>query len=336
MRLLPVLALTALLTAPNQSPALTPGSVLLMAGGTSVDPAVLAAALADANPLVRAAAARVIAVFAAGPLGTQALAALEKETDPRAGGELIRTTLLLNVEGAARIAESHAQRLGGEAATILTQWQQRPSGSAAVPGDEMPSRLVPLWLPGLLRELSDAARCKLPGDPQFGYTRITYRGDGRPLSVAIDPGGLSRECSAVLSAIGRTTLADPEDCVQHGQQQWIVVPFSKHYAECSERRETAPAARVGLAGIRAPKKVKDVRPGYPEELRRQGVQGLVLIGATISAQGCVVGGRAVKSPALGLELAALRAVSGWVFEPTLLDGKPVPVWMTVTVNFRLE
>jgi len=37
-----------------------------------------------------------------------------------------------------------------------------------------------------------------------------------------------------------------------------------------------------------------------------------------------------------LDAAALDAVRQWVYAPTLLDGAPVPVVMTVTVNFRLK
>ena len=37
-----------------------------------------------------------------------------------------------------------------------------------------------------------------------------------------------------------------------------------------------------------------------------------------------------------LDEAALNAVQSWVYTPTLLDGRPVPIIMTVTVNFRLE
>jgi hypothetical protein len=36
-----------------------------------------------------------------------------------------------------------------------------------------------------------------------------------------------------------------------------------------------------------------------------------------------------------LDNAALDAVKQWTYSPTLLNGVPVPVVMTVTVNFRL-
>jgi protein TonB len=37
-----------------------------------------------------------------------------------------------------------------------------------------------------------------------------------------------------------------------------------------------------------------------------------------------------------LDAAALDAVRQWEFTPTLLNGNPVPVVMTVTVNFTLR
>lgn len=37
-----------------------------------------------------------------------------------------------------------------------------------------------------------------------------------------------------------------------------------------------------------------------------------------------------------LDEAAVEAVRQWVYEPTRLNGVPVPVLMTVTVNFRLN
>jgi protein TonB len=37
-----------------------------------------------------------------------------------------------------------------------------------------------------------------------------------------------------------------------------------------------------------------------------------------------------------LDQAAIEAVRQWVHTPTLLNGVPVPVIMTVTVNFKLS
>ena len=55
----------------------------------------------------------------------------------------------------------------------------------------------------------------------------------------------------------------------------------------------------------------------------------------IDHEGIVTDARIVKSIPL-LDDAALRAVRGWRFEPTIIDGRPVPVRMVVTVSFTLS
>jgi protein TonB len=65
------------------------------------------------------------------------------------------------------------------------------------------------------------------------------------------------------------------------------------------------------------------------------VQGIVIIEATIGEDGRVVNARILRSVAL-LDQAAIDAVRQWQYTPTLLNGQPVPVIMTVTVNFSLK
>src|SRR4249920_594249 len=91
-----------------------------------------------------------------------------------------------------------------------------------------------------------------------------------------------------------------------------------------------PAARVG-GHIREPRKVVSVSPQYPALARQGRVQGIVVIECTISTEGRVVEARVIRSIPL-LDQAAVDAVKQWVYTPTLLEGKPVPVIMTVTVN----
>ena len=94
------------------------------------------------------------------------------------------------------------------------------------------------------------------------------------------------------------------------------------------------ALRVG-GEIKAPKKIKDVRAVYPPIAREAGVTGVVIIEAKIGADGFIEDARVLKSIPL-LDEAALDAVKQWQFEPTLLNGRPVPVMMTTTVNFSLQ
>ena len=97
-----------------------------------------------------------------------------------------------------------------------------------------------------------------------------------------------------------------------------------------------PPAPVRVGGnIKPPTKVKDVRPVYPPIAQSARVQGVVIIEATIGPNGTVQEAKVLRSIPL-LDAAALDAVRQWQFTPTLLNGVPVPVIMTVTVNFTLQ
>jgi protein TonB len=96
----------------------------------------------------------------------------------------------------------------------------------------------------------------------------------------------------------------------------------------------APTLRVG-GGIREPRKVKHVAPAYPRHAREARIQGVVILECTISPLGRVEDVRVLRGVRL-LDEAAVEAVQQWVYSPTLVDGVPVPVLMTVTVNFSLR
>ena len=92
--------------------------------------------------------------------------------------------------------------------------------------------------------------------------------------------------------------------------------------------------RVG-GDVKPPKKIHDVRPVYPADASEAGVQGVVILEVTIAPDGTVSDTRVLRSIPM-LDQAAADAVRQWGFTPTLLNGEPVPVVMTVTVNFTLE
>jgi TonB family protein len=92
--------------------------------------------------------------------------------------------------------------------------------------------------------------------------------------------------------------------------------------------------RVG-GNIRTPVKLHDVRPVYPDEAMKARITGLVILEAIIGVDGTVTEARVLRSIPM-LDAAAVDAVKQWRFEPTLLNGTPVPVIMTVTVNFALQ
>ena len=102
-------------------------------------------------------------------------------------------------------------------------------------------------------------------------------------------------------------------------------------------RTTTPyveALRVG-GSIQEPRKLRNVNPVYPPEAIQARVQGVVILECTISPTGKVVQVKALRRIPLLTE-AAIEAVKQWEYTPTELNGVPVPVIMTVTVNFKLS
>jgi len=95
-----------------------------------------------------------------------------------------------------------------------------------------------------------------------------------------------------------------------------------------------PQAPLRHSGIKPPARVAYVAPVYPLAARAARKEGLVIIEATIDEQGNVTDTQLLRSIPL-LDEAALAAVRQWKFSPTLLNGTPVSIVMTVTVNFTL-
>ena len=102
---------------------------------------------------------------------------------------------------------------------------------------------------------------------------------------------------------------------------------------CGDTTLTGPA-RVG-GNVTAPMKIVDVPPVYPPDAQKARIQGMVIIEAAIDCNGTVTDARILRGQPM-LSDAALKAVRQWRYDPALLEGKPVPVIMTVTVTFTLR
>jgi protein TonB len=104
--------------------------------------------------------------------------------------------------------------------------------------------------------------------------------------------------------------------------------------EVADDEPVERAIRVG-GDIPAPTKIRNVQPTYPQIAQSARIQGVVIIEATIDREGRIAHARVLRSIPL-LDQAALDAVRQWEYEPTLLNGVPVPVIVTVTVRFSLH
>jgi TonB family protein len=97
-----------------------------------------------------------------------------------------------------------------------------------------------------------------------------------------------------------------------------------------------PAAPVPIGGdVKPAKLIKSVQPVYPQMARSQHVSGNVQIDALIDANGNVGAMKVLSGPAL-LRDAALQSLKQWKYQPAELDGKPTPMHLTVTLQFRAQ
>jgi len=102
----------------------------------------------------------------------------------------------------------------------------------------------------------------------------------------------------------------------------------------SSKQPAAPPAPLG-GDVKPARLISSAPPSYPALARTQHIAGDVRIDALIDATGRVTTMKVVSGPSL-LHQAAMDALHRWKYEAATLDGKPVPMHLTVTIQFRLQ
>lgn len=103
-------------------------------------------------------------------------------------------------------------------------------------------------------------------------------------------------------------------------------------------------ARADRSGVYAavppggtqPDEIDRVVPRYPMGARAAGIEGPVVIRGIVRRDGTIDNVQIIKDLPYGLGDAARQAVSQWRFRPATVNGEPIDVYYTVTVNFRLR
>ncbi len=103
----------------------------------------------------------------------------------------------------------------------------------------------------------------------------------------------------------------------------------------SNNQPSAPVAPLPVGGdVKQAKLISSAPPVYPTLAKNQRVSGSVTVDALIDANGRVTTMKVVSGPTL-LQQAAADALKQWKYQPATLDGKPVAMHLTVTIQFRL-
>lgn len=228
------------------------------------------------------------------------------------------------------------------ASPLVPVKQAKDSPPAQTKRVSLEARTFPSLGPGFLAGLLSSVECTPPSDgAAFGAAEMSYHRDGRPRAVALDTTTLQPPCARFLRVLAMLTVAQEDQPLLEGESEWLFISMNKADISCADEDIPGPgqpggAERVDGGKVTQPRKTKDKKPVYPVSMQRARVVGAVIMEAAITASGCVGHARVVRGVQTPLDLAALQGVLGWRFEPTLLDGKPVPVIFTATMNFNLQ
>ena len=86
-----------------------------------------------------------------------------------------------------------------------------------------------------------------------------------------------------------------------------------------------------------PVAITPIKPIYPEIAQEAGIEGVVIVQAFIDAKGRVKETLILKGvPNTGLDEAAMEAIRKTRFRPAKQRERPVGVWISIPVNFKLK
>jgi len=260
---------------------------------------------------------------------------IHRET--RLPGPLARVARLLTDDERRLLVDARVLSKNAHEARADNGFQKPPLALTSVTPYEYPR--------GFVSGLVAAAGCR-PRAAAVARARITYDRMGQMKSVSASRFDMPDECAQVakilllsshLYSIGRRSpaAADGSRLVHIG----FLEPDELACLEETEKADTDGSddgTPIVVGGdIKDPRKLRHVQPLYPVELRQKRVEGLVILETTLNPCGQVSDIEILRGVE-GLNEPAAAAVRQWRFTPTLLNGRPVSVIYTVTVNFALQ
>jgi TonB family protein len=217
--------------------------------------------------------------------------------------------------------ESLARALGGERADAVTGFIVRP-------GDDGEARFDATVYPG------DVAL-----DLRFGAGPIDV--PERRIELTLELSARANEPPLaevrIFAAPERTVAIAAPSSVEG---EWVVLAVTTLDPRAAEERASkgAPIELLGVE-VQPPELLDHVRPSYPPRARDEGREGDVILQAVIDVEGAVRAITVLRVPKAceDFAAAAVEAVQRWRYRPALApSGRPVPVYFTIFVEFRLH
>ena len=162
----------------------------------------------------------------------------------------------------------------------------------------------------------------------------THNGRAVPVTLSLDMSLQGCVQKAKSETGDKTTLRLRSQPVQKLE---MIVPPAEGAGPASSanvRKDPLGLNRDG-AGVTAPVPLNAVEAQYTDAARRTKIQGICLVRLIVDAWGMPQNPRVIRSLDPGLEENAVEAVKKYRFKPAMKGNVPVPVMITVEVNFRL-
>jgi TonB family protein len=287
----------------------------------------------EGSPVIRAAAIASTAKMFDPPIDLEGKPLSEPGPDAKAfASELLRTLddPAPIVRGQAAAAVGLLPFVEGGVPKLVALLDDTGSVSGTVSGVSTLSDDAPVDLPVRVVDMGEPETVAMAALRALMLRSLHQ--DAKPASrlECADPAQTFVECAKRARAWGRRATGGKPAPKAPAAAKAPPAPKAPH--DSASWAPPANAVHVGGA-IAMPKQLVRVEAEYPEEARRQGVSGVVIVEAMIGLKGEIAAVHLLRG-IKGLDQAALAAVRQWVFEPTSVDGRPVPVLVTLTVNFR--
>ena len=223
---------------------------------------------------------------------------------PQANAPAQSNPLALKATSAQSSSASNTSRVVAAVSSAVTPRNAQPTSSAANP----------------VRDVTAAPSAQ----PSAEQPKKPVLGEVQLLKPKVSPGKHTQNVGEPDAGIG---LAGDEQPAAEGLSAGLAG---------GNAQPSAPAAPLPIGGdVKQAKLISSVPPVYPALAKNQHVSGNVQIDALIDATGHVTTMKVVSGPTL-LQQAAMDALRQWKYQPATLDGKPVPMHLTVTLQFRLQ
>jgi len=210
------------------------------------------------------------------------------------------------------------------------------------PADKTLLRMVTGLPEGVAEDLFRIEPCDWPTQ-RFSVAVLEFRSDGAPKRVQLKLVAGNAACARVANGLFLMSrvpadVADPtvEGAAYLAPLRAAVVVCTAVPAGTAAGSAAEDSNVVRVRGkVEAPKLDHRVEPLYPEDARRRREQGVSIYEAIVTTTGCVTDLRLLKSSYPELDMTGMEAVAQWRYRPARLNGRPVRVYLTVTVTYRL-